>query len=180
MLDKPYQTLSSRTIWSSPWYALREDQVRFPDGSQGAYTVIEKRDAVWVMPIMPDGRAVLIRNYRYTVGAWLWEIPAGGIDPGLSPEEAARTELAQEIGGSAGRIEQVASYYTMPGIGDELAYVFLAQDVTLGEPRHEPSEVMEQHIVPLETVLSMVMRGEIADGPSALAILVCAARLRHE
>jgi ADP-ribose pyrophosphatase len=177
MSDQPYQTLDSRLIWRSPWYALREDRVRFPDGSEGSYTVIAKRAAVWVLPILADGRVVLIRNYRYTVGTWLWEIPAGGIEPGASPEEAARIELAEEIGGQSGQLEQIALFYTMPGIGDELAHIFVARGVVLGEPRHEPSEVMERHIFSWDDVLSMVMRGEVADGPSALAILVCAAKI---
>src|SRR5574341_2521963 len=136
MSDQPYQTLNSRLIWSSPWYALREDQVRFPDGSEGVYTIIAKRAAVWVLPILSDGRVVLIRNYRYTVGAWLWEIPAGGIEPGTSAEEAARAELAEEIGGEGGRLEQIALFYTMPGISDEAAHIFVARGVVLGEPRH--------------------------------------------
>jgi len=178
MLNQPYQTLSSRTLWRNPWYSLREDRVRFPDGSEGVYTVVEKRDAVWVMPVLEDGRVVLIRNYRYTVGEWLWELPAGGIEPGALPEETARRELAEEIGGAAATLEEVARFYTMPGIGDETAHIFLAHGVTLGEPHHEPSEVMERHIFPMETVMAMVMRGEMADGPSALAILLCAPRLR--
>jgi ADP-ribose pyrophosphatase len=178
MSDQPYQTLNSHLIWSSPWYALREDQVRFPDGSEGIYTVIVKRAAVWVLPILADGRVVLIRNYRYTVGTWLWEIPAGGIEPGTSPEEAARAELAEEIGGRGGHLEQIALFYTMPGIGDEVAHIFVARGVDLGEPRHEPSEIMERHIFDWDEVLSMVMRGEVADGPSALAILACAAKGR--
>src|SRR5574341_256216 len=178
MSDQPYQTLNSRLIWSSPWYALREDQVRFPDGSEGVYTIIAKRAAVWVLPILSDGRVVLIRNYRYTVGAWLWEIPAGGIEPGTSAEEAARAELAEEIGGEGGTLEHIALFYTMPGISDEAAHIFVARGVVLGEPRHEPSEVMERHIFGWDEVLSMVTRGEIADGPSALAILLCAAKNR--
>jgi ADP-ribose pyrophosphatase len=180
MSDPPYQTLSSRLLWTSPWYSLREDQVRFPDGSQGVYTVVEKRDAVWVVPALADGRLVLIRNYRYTVGEWLWEVPAGGIEPGIAPQEMARRELAEEVGGQAQSLEEVARFYTMPGIGDEVAHIFLARGVALGEPRHEPSEVMERHAFPLSAVLSMIHRGELADGPSALAVLLCLPHLETD
>jgi ADP-ribose pyrophosphatase len=174
----PYQTLRSRLLWSSPWYSLREDHVRFPDGSEGPYTVVDKREAVWIVPVLPDGSIVLIRNYRHTVSGWLWEVPAGGIEPDISPDEMARRELAEEIGGQAETLREVRSFYTMPGIGNERAHIYLAEGVTLGEPHHEPSEVMERHILPREEVLAMVMRGDIADGPSALAILLCVPHIR--
>lgn len=121
---------------------------------------------------------VLIRNYRHTVSRWLWEVPAGGIEPGISAEEMARRELAEEIGGQADTLREVHSFYTMPGIGNELAHIYLAEGVILGEPHHEPSEVIECHVLPREDVLSMAMRGEITDGPSALAILLCAPHIR--
>ena len=178
MTQLPYQTLRSRLLWSSPWYSLREDQVRFPDGSEGSYTVVDKRDAVWIVPVLHDGSMVLIRNYRHTVSDWLWEVPAGGIEPGISADQMAQRELAEEIGGQAETLREVCSVYTMPGIGNERAHIYLAEGVTLGKPHHEPSEVMERHILPLEDVLAMVMRGDIADGPSALAILLCTPHIR--
>ena len=173
MDKRPYQTLASRVLWSSTWYGLREDVVRFPDGSEGPYTVIDKREAVWIVPVLSDGRFVLIRNYRHTVDQWLWEVPAGGIELGQSAEATARQELAEEIGGKAYLLREITSLFTMPGIGNEVAHIFLAEGVVLGEPHHESSEVMERHIVPREQVIEMIYRGEIQDGPSALAILLC-------
>lgn len=173
----PYRTLASRTIWRSPWYALREDQVRFPDGSEGTYTVVEKGASVYVVPLTAGGQLVLLRNYRYTVDRWLWEVPAGGVQPGVSPEEMARRELREEAGGRAERLEMVGSFYTMPGIGTEIIHVYLAHGVVLGEPEREPSEVMERHLVPLAEGLRMAGAGEIGDGLSTLAILACAPRL---
>jgi ADP-ribose pyrophosphatase len=123
--------------------------------------------------VLTDGNFVLIRNYRHTVEQWLWEVPAGGIEDEQSPESTARRELAEEIGGMADRLREVATLYTMPGIGNELAHIFLAEGVLLGEPRHEPSEVMERHIFLRDQVIEMIHRGEIQDGPSALAILLC-------
>ncbi len=178
MAAQPYQTLDSRVIWSSPWYSLREDRVRFPDGSIGLYTVVDKREAVWIVPMTAAGQLVLIRNYRYTTDEWLWEVPAGGIEPGVPAEEMARRELAEEVGGQAASLAKIASFYTMPGIGNERAHIFLARGVTLGEPHHEPSEVMERHLLPVNVVLEMVTGGALQDGPSALAILLCAPYLQ--
>ncbi len=176
--DEPYQTLSSRTIWRSPWYALREDRVRFPDGSEGQYTVVEKAASVYVVPVTHDGQLVLIRNYRYPLGRWLWEVPAGGVLPGAAFDEMAHRELLEEAGGQAESLEKVAEFYTMPGIGTESAHVFLARGVTLGKPQPEAGEAMERHLLPVEDVLRMAASGEIEDGLSALAILLCAPRLQ--
>ncbi len=178
MSDDPYVTLSSRRVWSSPWYALREDLVRFPDGSQGTYVVIEKPDSVFVVPLTHDRAVVLIRNYRYTLRRWQWEVPAGSIEPGKTPAEAAQQELNEEVGGHAEHLEPVATFCVMPGIGTEVAHVFLAQGVTLDKPAREPSEAMERHVLPAAQVWQMALRGEIADGLSALAILLCASFLR--
>jgi ADP-ribose pyrophosphatase len=176
--DQPYQTLHSRYIWRSQWYALREDQVRFPDGSLGTFTMVEKPGSVYIVPQLTDGRLVLLRNYRYTLKQWLWEVPAGGIQPGMSPEDMARQELAEEAGGTAGQLRLVASFYTMPGIGDELAHVFFASDVTLGDSHHEPGEVMEIHLIHPQEAVRMVQEHIISDGASAYAILLCAPYLK--
>jgi ADP-ribose pyrophosphatase len=177
MNREPYETLSSHVVWQSPWYTLRQHQVRLPDGSNAEYTVVERAGAVWIVPLLPDGRMVLIRNYRYPVHEWLWEVPAGGLKAGITPEETARQELAEEIGGPAASLKQVATFYTAAGMSDEIAHVFLARDVVLGTPHHEPTEVMERHVFPVTRVTEMIERGEMADGPSALAVLLCLPRL---
>jgi ADP-ribose pyrophosphatase len=175
--EKPITTLSSRHLWRSPYYNLRQDEVRWPDGSLGTYTVIEHPGAVWIVPVTTDGKVAMIYAYRYTVDDWCWEVPAGGLKPGDDPQEVARRELLEEIGGQAENIQFVADYYTMNGIGDERAYVFLATGVTLGTPQREPGEVMDIHLLPPQETLDMARRGEITDGPSALSLLLCAEQL---
>lgn len=179
MTDTPYQTLDSRVVWESKWYRLRSDDVRFPDGVEGVYTVVERGKAVFIVPVLSDGRLVLLRNYRYTVGEWLWEVPAGGLENGISPLEMARRELKEEAGGSAASIEQISAFYTAPGISDEKSLVFLARDVTLGTPHRESSEVMEVHTLPLDDVLGLIHSGVMRDGPSALAVLLALPYLTH-
>lgn len=171
---KPYRKLGSRYVWRSQWYNLRQDDIQLPDGSQTTYTLVEHPGAVWIVPVTVEGKLALIRNYRYTVDDWCWEIPAGGLREGVSPEEMARRELREEIGGEAGSLRLVTSFYTANGISDEVAHVFLATGVRLGEPQHEASEVMTLHLMEPGEVLRMARQGEISDGPSALALLLCA------
>nr|MBN1228291.1 NUDIX hydrolase [Anaerolineae bacterium] len=156
---------------------MRQDRVQFPDGSEGPYTVIVKPDSVFVVPITTDNKMVLIRNYRYTLGKWLWEVPAGGVKLGHTPEEAACQELAEEVGGVAGLLREVATYYTMPGVGTEQAHVFLAQDVRLGQPQLESGELIECHQFPVDDAIKMALNNQITDGLSALSILLCTPHL---
>ena len=100
-------------------------------------------------------------------------MPAGGLSPGLSPEEVARRELLEEVGGTAAQLRYVGQFYTSNGISNEVAYVFLATGVELGKARREPTELMELRRVPVEEALRMARESEISDGPSALALLWC-------
>jgi len=173
MIQSPYQTISSRAIWQSQWYNLRQDEIRTPDGTHGTYTLVEHPGAVWVVPVTADGKIVLEWQYRYTVQDWCWEVPAGGLQPGITPEEMARRELSEEIGGTAAQLEHIGWFYTMNGIGTEVAHIFLATGVELGEWRREPTEIMETRQFPIAEALRMAHAGEITDGPSALALLLC-------
>ena len=101
------------------------------------------------------------------------EVPAGGLSPGLTPEEVAHRELLEEIGGEAAEMRCVGQFYTPNGISNEVAYVYLATGVELGEAQYEPTELMEMRMVPIEEALRMARSGEITDGPSALALLWC-------
>jgi len=168
-----WETLDSKFLWQSRWYNLRQDRVRTQDGHEFTYTLIDHPGAVWVVPVTADGQVVLIRSYRYTVDEWCYEVPAGGLSPDLSPEEVARRELAEEVGGQAAALHSVGRFYTSNGISNEVAYVYLATGVELGEAQREPTELIEIKLVPVAEALRMARQGEIADGPSALALLWC-------
>lgn len=175
---KPFKTTSSRIVWSCPWYSVRQDEIITPDGKRGVYNVVQHPGAVWVVPVTPAGEIVLLRHYRYTVDDWCFEVPAGGLKDGQSPEDAARAELREEIGGEAENWYPIGPFYTSNGISNEQGHIFLATGVTLGAPAHEPAEVLEIHPTPLAEALRMARHNEISDGPSALAILLCEVKLR--
>jgi len=179
MPEDPYVTLRSEYVWRNRWYSVRRDAVRFPDGSEGEYNVVERGSAVFIVPELADGRLALIRNYRYTIRRWLWEVPAGGIEDGEQPATVAARELAEEIGGQAESLEQMGSFYTAPGFCDALSYIFLARGVTLGQPRREASEVMEVHLFTADEVLHMIRQGDMQDGPSSLSVLMSINALRR-
>jgi ADP-ribose pyrophosphatase len=101
------------------------------------------------------------------------KVPSGTLSPDLTPEEVARRELLEEVGGTAAELRNIGQFYTSNGISNEVAYVYLAIGVQLGETRREPTELMEIRLFPVEEVLHMAREGDIADGPSALALLWC-------
>jgi 8-oxo-dGTP pyrophosphatase MutT (NUDIX family) len=174
---RPFQILSTEIAWSCPWYRVRRDHIIMTDGRPGIYHVIEKADAIWIIPVTADGRIVMVYQYRHTVDDWCWEIPAGSVKPGQSLEEAAREELREEVGGDADKLEYISRFYSANGICNEAGHIFLATGVVAGRPRHEPAEVMTVHLIPVPAALAMARTHQITDGPSALALLLCAERL---
>ena len=173
----PFKTLSQKIVWSCPWYSVRQDELLLPDGRPGVYNVVQKEAAVWILPVTAEKQVVLIRSYRYTVNDWCWEIPAGSLKAGQDPAAAARSELAEEVGGRAQQLAYLGRSYMANGICDEVGHFFLATGVTLGEPDHEAAELIEVHRKSIPEVLNMARANEINDAPSALVILLCAGRL---
>jgi ADP-ribose pyrophosphatase len=173
-----WETLDSKYLWKSHWYNLRQDRLRAPEGREFTYTLVDHPGAVWVVPVTSGGRVVLIRQYRYTVDDWCYEVPAGGLSSDRSPAKAARRELLEEIGGTAHEMRRVGQFYTSNGISNEVAYVYIATNVELAETHREPTELMEIRLVSVEEALRMAREGEISDGPSALALLWCEPLLR--
>ena len=174
---RPFQTVSSRIAWSCPWYRVRQDDIITPDGRPGVYNVVEKDDAVWIVPVTAEGEVLMVYQYRYTIDEWCWEVPAGSVKPGQSAEEAARAELREEVGGLGGQLDYIGRFFLANGICNEVGHIFLATGVATGETHHEAAEVMHVHRVPVARALAMARAGEITDGPSALALLLCADRL---
>jgi ADP-ribose pyrophosphatase len=173
----PFRTVTSRVVWSCPWYSIRQDEIILPDGRQGVYNVVQHPGAAWVIPVTSTGFIALLYHYRYTVDDWCWEIPAGGIKAGQTLEETALAELKEEVGGTASAIEYAGSFYTANGICNEEAHIFIATGVSLGTPDHEPTEIMDVHQKPISEVIRMAHINEISDGPTALALLLSESRL---
>ena len=173
----PFRTISSRIAWSCPWYSIRQDEIITPDGSPGEYNVIEKEAAVWIVPVTINKELVLINHYRYTIDDWCWEVPAGSVKQGQTLEEAAQEELREEIGGIEAKFEYIGQFYTANGICNEIGHIFLATEVFLGEPEHEPAEIIEIHLKSIPEALKMAKSNQVDDGPSALAIMLCSQQL---
>jgi ADP-ribose pyrophosphatase len=155
------------------------DDVRFPDGSVGKLEMIRHPGASAVVPLLgelgdADPIILLIRQYRYAAEKYLYEIPAGRLDPGESPADCAHRELREETGYSAARVEQLFTMFTTPGFTDEKIHLFLATGLVAGKANREADEFMELVPTPLSRALAMIEQGEIQDAKTALALLYAA------
>ena len=184
--DKPngiqvgWQRLDTDYPYTYRMFRVRQDEVRWPDGHVAPYAYVQSSGAVWVVPVTADGQIVLIRQFRYMLDDWQWEVPAGGFhDFTGDPVELAKHELEEEVGGSSDDWLYVGSFNTGASTFEELSHVVLARGVHLDrEPRREAAEIIEVHPMPIERALEMARNGEMADGHSALALLRCEPYLR--
>lgn len=159
---------------------LDVDTVRFPDGSTGELEMIRHSGASAVVPFLTepssdDPQLLLIRQYRYASDGYLYEVPAGRLEPGEDPTSCAIRELREETGCVAARVESLTTIYTTPGFTDERIHLFMAVGLThTGSDAREADEFIETQPMPLSRALSMIESGEISDAKTAIAILFAA------
>lgn len=171
--------LSSERIYTGKIIALDRDTVRFPDGSVGEMDLVRHPGASAIVPFLSDvdgedPQILLLRQYRYAAEQYLYEVPAGRLDPGESPRDCAVRELREETGCSASKIEFLFTMFTTPGFTDERIHVFLAAGLSRGDTSHEADEFMTVETVTLSRALRLIQEGEIKDAKTALAILFAA------
>jgi ADP-ribose pyrophosphatase len=158
---------------------LFRDTVRFPDGSIGELDVVRHPGASAIVPFLSDPsgddpQLLLIKQYRYAAGGFIYEIPAGLLNAGEEPRDCAIRELKEETGCTAQNIEYLFTVLTTPGFTDERIHVFMATELERGETAHESDEFMTLETVPLSRALDLIRKGEIQDGKTALGILFAA------
>ena len=164
--------LSSRRIYSGKVLSLDLDDVEEPGGVQTRREVVRHSGSVAVLAIQDDGRIVLVRQYRYPVDDFVWELPAGRLDEGESPEQGAQRELQEEIGFKAGTLRRIAFFHTTPGFCDESMHVFRATGLVASKAQGDEDERIEVRAFTLSELEEMVDRGEIREGKTLVAILL--------
>jgi ADP-ribose pyrophosphatase len=166
------ETPDRRIIYQGRKVDLALQAVRLADGSTAEREVVVHRGAVALLPMVDRDHVCLLKNYRYTVGRTLWEVPAGTIDAGESPDETAPRELTEETGYVAGRLTRLADWLVSPGVMTERMYLYLCEDLTPGPTSHQPDERLEPVVVPWAEAVAMVDDGRIEDAKSMLAVLL--------
>ena len=173
--DLAEKTVSSELLYKGTILSVRRDIVRLANGQQATREVVEHAESVAAVPLLEDGRVVMVEQWRYPVGRALLEIPAGVVDPGEKPEQAMRRELAEETGYAAGRLELLFSVYLAPGYSQELIHIFLAQDLQPAQAAPDDDEIIRVKKVPFEGAVAACLRGEISDAKTVAGLLAVAA-----
>lgn len=162
--------LDNTLVHRSYLFEVRRLRVALPDGREIQRDLIQHPGAALVLPLLPDGSMVLIRNHRFAAGKFLRELPCGTLDQGEAPPTCAARELTEETGYTAGRIEPLGQFYSCPGYSSEIIYAFLATDLTPGPQHLEGDEEISVEVLPDAVVRRMVASNEITDGKTLAAL----------
>jgi len=146
------------------------ERLRYANGREYDIDFVRHPGAAAVVAVDGDERVCLVRQYRHGVADFLWEIPAGKLDPGEPPEACARRELAEETGVAAMQWTPLGLFIPAPGIFSEIIHLYLARDLRLGPPKPDADEELELKWLPLEEAIAEVLRGAWNDGKTALGL----------
>lgn len=158
---------------------LRTDTVRLPDGNEAGREVVEHPGGVCVAPLTDKGELLFVRQYRYPYEEVVLELPAGKRDHGREdPLSCGKRELLEETGATATDYRFLGRVYPTPGFCDEVIYLYLAQGLSFGTAQPDADEFVEAECIPLEQAVEMVMKGEITDAKTQIAVLKTARLLQ--
>lgn len=167
-----WKTKTSTVAYENPWIKISHEEVVTPKGTDGIYGVVHfKNTAIGIVPIDDEGNTWLVKQSRYTLNQYTWEIPEGGCPHGEEPIAAAQRELEEEVGLKANSWNELMRLHLSNSVTDELCVVFVAKDLYAGTQQLESTEDIEYKKVPLTEAIDMVKRGEITDGISVAALL---------
>lgn len=146
------------------------DTVTLPNGLTVNLEVVRHPGAAAVVPLKDDGTVFLIRQFRHAAGGFIYEIPAGKLNPGEDPAACAARELEEEIGYRAGKLELLSSILTAPGFTDEVIHVYKATGLTTGRQQLDRDEVLDVIEMPLQEAMRMIETGAIRDAKSIVGL----------
>jgi len=167
---EPEETVAREVVFSGKLITVRKETVSLPSGKTATREIVVHPEVVAILPVLDDGRLVLVRQYRKSVDRILLEIPAGGVDDGESPEDAVRREMVEETGYRVAATEHLCTFYTSPGFTTEKMHLYRATGLSPGEPTEETDQI-EVVLMGPEEAASQVGQGEIEDAKTILAIL---------
>ena len=166
--------VSSKRIYDGHIVNLRVDEVKLENGKTAKREIVEHRGATAIVPILEDGRVVLVRQYRHAAATELLEIPAGTLEPDEAPENCARRELEEETGFKCREIKKMMEIFLAPGYSTEKIHIYLATGLSEAKMRLEEDERINVEKVPISTALEMVSSGKIQDAKTISGLYVAA------
>jgi ADP-ribose pyrophosphatase len=161
---------SEQLVFTADRYKIHRVSYAAGDGTPHQRDVIRHPGAVVLLPILDDGRVVLIKNYRVSIDRTLLEVPAGTMEPNEPPATTARRELIEETGFRSADLQHRRTFYASPGICDEAMHLFVARGLSEGQPDREGYEQIENRIASWEEIRGWIADGTIQDGKTLIAL----------
>lgn len=171
-LHNPWVRIDSKEIYENPWIQVREDKVINPSGGDGIYGIVHfKHYAVGIIPLDEEGNTWIVGQHRYPLDEYSWEIPMGGAANNSTPLDGAIRELREETGVTAKCWTELMKVHTSNSVTDEVGFIYLATDLTIGEWAPEETEQLIVRQLPFTKVVDMVLNNSITDSISVAGIL---------
>ncbi|UCE04036.1 MAG: NUDIX hydrolase [Candidatus Latescibacterota bacterium] len=167
-----------REIYNGRVVRLFVESFELPNGKPATIEMIRHPGAAAVVPLTEERDVLLIRQYRRAASGFIYEVPAGKLDPGEEPEHCALRELEEEAGVRAGTLQALGSIFTTPGFTDEVIHLYLATSLETVRQRLDDDEVLSVERVSFERALQMCVRGELRDAKSICALMLADRLLR--
>jgi ADP-ribose pyrophosphatase len=168
---KKATVLNSQVIYAGKVFGIRRDEVIEPSGVRTTREMITHPGSVVVLPVLPDGRILLIQQYRYAARDYLWELVAGRIDPGETPLKAAERELKEETGYRARSLRAFLEFFPTPGFLEEKMFLLLAQGLTPGKASPEDDEKIISRAYNHKELNEMLRKGKLQDAKTIAGVL---------
>lgn len=165
------KVLSSTEMCRGRVFTVRHDEIVEPSGLKATRDIVVHPGSVVIIPVLDDGRIVLIRQFRYAAGQYLWELVAGHKEPGEDPAKGARRELMEETGYTAKRIRKLFEIFPSPGLLSERMDIYLAEGLTKGAAQPEADEQISQKIVTLAEAKRWIRQAKICDAKTIAGLL---------
>jgi ADP-ribose pyrophosphatase len=166
------KTLTSKLLHKGRHFNFKTDEIQLPSGKTTTRDIIDHPGAVAIVPILDDGRVLLVKQYRYTTGKELLEIPAGTLEKGEAPDNCARRELKEETGYTAGSMKKILAMYMAPGYSNEVIHLYFATALKVGEPRAEEDEDISLEVYSADELLDGIEKNTIEDAKTIAGVLI--------
>lgn len=168
----PFRRLRREVLVENPWHRYCRDRYVQADGSEGDYFFVDMPGSCGSIPVFEDGSTVLLRVYRYLLGAEFWEFPIGGMKAGEEPLAVAREELRQEAGLEGREWIPLGRFAPYKGVSNEICHYWLVRGLTVGAQELEPSEAITVHRMPLPDARALLVAQECGDGQSLSGLVL--------
>ena len=166
--------LERREVWRGRIFSIDADLVRLPNGHQSRMEVVRHRGSVVLLPMPDPAHVILVRQYRYAIDRWIWELPAGSLEEGEAPERGASRECEEEVGLVPSRAEVIGTFYPTPGFCDEVMTFYRLTGLRAPAPGSTASRDADEDLrvatFDLDTVRAMIRSSEIVDGKTVLGL----------